>query len=89
MTRRVYLYAFDSLFKIVDCKFLQNDAITVTNMVRLADWMAERIPTNLKVYAVDNRPELYADFREATKTCDFTKQLEFADMISREGIRLK
>ncbi len=89
MTRRVYLYAFDSLFKIVDCKFLQDDAITVTNMVRLADWMAERIPANLKVYAVDNRPKLYADFREATKTHDFTKQLEFADMVSHEGIRLK
>lgn len=89
MTRRVYLYAFDSLFKIVDCKFLQEDAITVTNMVRLADWMTERIPASLKVYAVDNRPELYADFREATKTRDFTKQLEFADMVSHEGIRLK
>lgn len=89
MAKRVYLYAFDSLFKIVDCKFLQDDAISVTNMMRLADWMTEGIPAKLKVYAVDNRPGLYTDFREAIKTSDFTKQLEFADMVSHEGILLK
>lgn len=89
MTKRVYLYAFDSLCKIVDCKYLEGYAISVTNMIRLADWMAEKYPVKLKVYAVDNRPGLYADFREAMKSNDFTGQLEFADMVSHEGILLK
>ena len=37
MTRRVYLYAFDALYNIVDCRFLEDEAITVRNMKRLAD----------------------------------------------------
>lgn len=89
MTKRVYLYAFDSLFKIVDCKFLEGDAISVRNMLRLADWMTDKIPVTLKVYAVDNRSGLCRDFQESINGRDFTKQLEFADMVSHEGIRLK
>lgn len=89
MTKRVYLYAFDSLFKIVEYKYLEGEAISVRNMMRLADWMVDRLPANLKVYAVDNRPGLYDDFRESCKGNDFTKQLAFADMVSHEGIRLK
>lgn len=89
MTRRVYPYAFDRLFKIVDCKFLEGEAITVQNMLRLADWMTDRNAVHFRVYAVDNPPGLYTDFRETIQTNDFAKHLEFADMVSREGILLK
>lgn len=89
MAKRVYLYAFDSLCRIVNCKYLEEEAISVTNVLRLAEWMAESLPISMRVYAVDNRPGLYQDFREAIDLRDFTKQLAFADMISREGIRIK
>lgn len=88
MARKVFLYAFDNLFQIVDCKFLEGDAISVRNMFRLADWMSCG-NTTLKVYAVDSRPKLYSEYRETIKTSDFVKQLEFADMIQREGIRIR
>ena len=86
MAKRVYLYAFNNVLRIVDAKFLENDAITVRDMLRLAKWMKDVNPGQIVVYAVDNRPGLYKEFMEAVKTSDFTKQVEFADLISREGI---
>lgn len=86
MAKRVYLYAFNNVLKIVDTKFLEGDAISVRNMLRLANWMRETNPGQVVIYAVDNRPGLYKDFMEAVKTKDFTVHVEFADLISREGI---
>lgn len=89
MTRRVYLYAFDELYNIVDCMFLEGEEITVRNMKRLAGWMIDRVASlHVQVYAVDNRPGLYREFRESVKRNDFTKMLEFADTVQHEGLRL-
>lgn len=86
MVKRVYLYAFNYVLKVVDAKFLEGDAISVRNVLRLANWMKDVNPGQVVVYAVDNRPGLYKEFMEAVKTNDFTKHVEFADLISREGI---
>lgn len=86
MAKRVYLYAFNNVLRIVDTKFLEGDAISVRDMLRLANWMKDVNPGQVVVYAVDNRPGLYKEFMEAVKTKDFTKHVEFADLISREGI---
>lgn len=88
MAKRVYLYGFNHLLKIEDCKFLEGDAITVGNMLRLANWMAEVNPAMRVIYAVDNRPGLHKEYLESVKTEDFTKHVEFADTVSREGILL-
>lgn len=88
MAKRVYLYGFNNLLKIVDTKFLQDDAISIGNILRLANWMKEVNPGKITVYAVDNRPGLYAEFMETIRTQDFTKHIEFADIISREGIQV-
>lgn len=86
MARRVYLYAFDNVLRIVDTKYLEGEAISVRDMRRLAKWMMDTCPKPVAVYAVDNRPGLYKEFMETVKTKDFTKHVEFADTISREGI---
>ena len=86
MAKRVYLYAFNNVLKIVDTKFLEGNAISVRDMLRLANWMKDVNPGQIVVYAVDNRPGLYKEFTEAIKAKDFTKHVEFADLISREGI---
>ena len=86
MTKRVCLYAFNNVLEIVDTRFLEGDAISVRNMLRLANWMKDVNPGQVVLYAVDNRPGLYKEFMEAVKTKDFTKHVEFADLISREGI---
>ena len=86
MTKRVYLYAFNNVLEIVDTRFLEGDAISVRNMLRLANWMKDVNLGQVVVCAVDNRPGLYKEFMEAVKIKDFTKHVEFADLISREGI---
>lgn len=89
MAKRVYLYAFNNVLRVVDTKFLEGEAISVRDMLRLAKWMTETYPEPVVVYAVDNRPGLYKEFLESVKTKDFTKHVEFADIISREGLLIK
>ena len=89
MAKRVYLYAFNNVWRIVNTKFLEGDAISVWNMLQLANWMKDVNPGQVAVYAVDNRPGLYKEFMEAVKTKDFTKHVEFADLVSREGILIE
>lgn len=87
MTRRVYIYAFDELHKIVDVKFLQEDGISIRNMM----WIAEQMLLNTdarKIYAIDNRWGLRRDFMDAYKSMDFARHIEFEDLVSREGIKL-
>ena len=89
MAKRVYLYAFNNVLKVVDTKFLEGDAISVRDMLRLADWMRVNYPEPVVIYAVDNRPGLRKEFMESVKSWDFTKNIEFADTVSREGILIK
>lgn len=85
MTKRVYLYAFNNVLEIVDAKFLEDDAISVLNIRRLANWMRDTYPEPVAIYAVDNRRGLHKEYLESVKTKDFTKHVEFADIINREG----
>ena len=89
MNRKVYLYAFNKVMKVVDCMFLKEEDISVRNIIGLARWMINTNPEPVNVYAIDARPGLYKDYKEAVKTTDFTKHVAFADMISREGIQIK
>lgn len=85
-TRRVYLYAFDKLHRMLDCKFLEGESITIRNIKSLGDWMAGMNPYARSIYAMDNRPGLYREFTESVKASDFVKHIEFEDMVSHEGM---
>ena len=54
MHRRVYIYAFNELHRIVDTKFLHEDAISIRNMMWIAEQM-ELDPDVRAIYAIDNR----------------------------------
>lgn len=87
---RVYLYAFNEVSRVVDVKFLEGNAITVQAMRRTAQWMRDHLsPDPVVIYAVDNRHGLYGEFMEAVKSKDFRTRIEFADIISREGVLIK
>ena len=85
MKKRVYFYGFDLLNNIVDVKFLQDEAITATNMKRLTQWMASTKPNITTIIAVDDREGLRQDYWDAIKG-DFTDKLAFCDLLIREGI---
>ncbi len=89
MTKRVYLYAFNNVLEVVDMKFLKDDAISVLNIRRLANWMRGDYPEPVVIYAVDNRRGPHQEYLESVKTKDFTKHVEFADIINREGILIQ
>lgn len=87
MRRQVYIYAFDEMHKIVDVKFLEEDGISIRNMM----WIGEQMLLNTdahKIYAIDNRWGLRRDFMDSYKSIDFAKHIEFQDLVSREGIKL-
>ena len=87
MVRRVYIYGFNELHEIVDVKFLQEDAISISNMM----WITEQMIINTeahKIYAIDNRWGLRRDFLDSIKSTDFVKHIEFEDLVSREGFKL-
>lgn len=46
-------------------------------------------PEPVVIYAVDNRRGLHQEYLESVKTKDFTKHVEFADIINREGILIQ
>ena len=89
MTKRVYLYAFNNVLEVVDMKFLKDDAISVLNIRRLANWMRGDYPEPVVIYAVDNRRGLQQESLESVKTKGITKHVEFADNNNQEGILIQ
>lgn len=84
--RFVYLYGFDNLRRIVEVKFLVDDAITVSEIKSLCRFMLIRRPDIVDVYAIDNSKALRDSFREVCKNQDFTKQIEFWDYVAKSGL---
>lgn len=89
MAQRVYLFAFDNTWRVVDVEHLENEAISVRNIRRLAEWITDIYPEPVTVYAVNDRPGLRKELMESARTRDFTIHVEFADTISREGILIR
>lgn len=88
MTKRVYLYAFNGMARVVGVRYLDEEKATVLNVLRLGLMMKDTHPDRVTVYAIMNRPGLYADFMESVKSSDFTKHIEFRDQISRAGLKI-
>lgn len=83
--RRVYVYAFNQVFEVVACQYLEGDEISIKNMLRLVNWMQDMNP-GVSVCAMDNRPGLARLYHNLAKSTDFTKRIEFADMVATEGL---
>ena len=86
MERQVYLYAFEELHHVVDCKYLREGRISIRSMNELAEYMFDGKPNIKRIYAVNNRIGLKEDFLDTITRPHFTKDIEFEDTISREGI---
>lgn len=86
MEKRIYLYAFNELHRVVDCKYLCEGRISIRSMNYLAEYMLNGKPDIKRIYVVDNRFGLREDFLDTVVHPHFTKDVEFEDMISREGI---
>lgn len=87
MEQKVYLYGFNKLHEVVKWQFLKSPYITIRNLCQTADYIASANPDVVKVWAVDDRPGLYWDYRDAM-THDFAEEFAFEDMVAREGLLL-
>ena len=87
--RKVWLYAIDKMHNIVDTAYLCGDSISIRGIKNTADWMANRIPSDLKIYAIDDRYGLYFEFREARIPNNYAQQIQFEDMLNTDGFRVK
>lgn len=85
---QVYLYGFNEVYRVVVTRFLVGGDITIRNMTRIAQLMKDQCPDITVIYAIDSRKGLRDEFMESVKSFDFTKQVEFADTVRREGIQL-
>lgn len=84
--KRVFLYGFNELHHVVNCKYLNEGRVSIWTMNQLAACMFDERPDIRRIYAVDNRLGLKQDFLDTIIRPHFTKDIEFEDMISREGI---
>lgn len=85
MEKRLYLYGFEELHHVVDCKYLREGRISVNSINNLVERMFYENPNIKRIYAVDNRIGLREDFLDTITKPHFAKDIEFEDMISKEG----
>lgn len=81
----VCIYAFNKLSRVVDYELFEEDGHSFDTAKWIANDMAEKNGDIKEIHVVSNRRNLYKDFLEATRSADFTKQVEFKDMIARMG----
>lgn len=79
------IYAFNKLSRVVDYELFEEDGHSFDTAKWIAHDMAEKNGDIKEIHVVSNRRNLYKDFLNATRSADFTKQVEFKDMIARMG----
>lgn len=86
MNKQIFLYGFDELHHVVSCKYIIEGRITIRTLKRIAECMVEDRPDIKRIYAVDNRIGLKQDYMDVIIRPHFTKNIEFEDLMSYEGI---
>lgn len=86
MNKRIFLYGFDELHHVVSCKYIREGRTTIQALKWMAAYMVEDRPNIKRIYAVDNRLGLKQDYLDVIIRPHFTKDIEFEDLMSREGI---
>lgn len=84
MARQVYIYGFNELHRVVECKFLHEDAISIANINYIAGQFMMNQEVH-KIVVIDNNYRLHRDFLDSVKSIDFVRHIEFEDLVSRGG----
>lgn len=87
--RKVYLYGIASVeksYNIVRYQWLEGDSISIRQMIGAAQWMVENNSAIQHVYAVDDRPGLCREYRDAIQHQTIDRFVLFKNMLEREGL---
>ena len=90
MEKKVFLYAFGAQHEVKAWQFIRDSYISVTNICQTADWLMDSHPDVVRVVAIDDRPGLYRDFRDAiAKLDDYAEHFAFEDMVIKDGLTIR
>lgn len=89
--RQVFLYGLagaDTHYQIIRYCFLQDEAISIGNIVYNANRLVINNPTIKHVYAIDNRAGLAKQCHHAMKSGLIDDAVLFRLMLERDGLKI-
>ena len=89
--KRIYLYGIsgaEDQYRIIRYSYIDDDSISIKNIIYFATLMVIKNPSIERVYAVDNRKGLAGDYREAIKKNSIESFVIFKDILEREGLQI-
>lgn len=89
MTKRVYLYGVagpETGYAVVKYMYIEADRVSVRTIINDALWLQMKNPTIEHVYAIDDRPWLLWDYRDAIVKKSVESFSIFKNMLEREGL---
>ena len=87
--KRIYLYGLagaDNSYRVVSHSYIEESEYSIRNIVGHAGWMIHKNPTIEHVYAIDMRPGLANDYKNAWKRNSIESYAIFKDILEREGL---
>lgn len=89
MPKKIYLYGLagaESMYRVVTHSYIDDEFRTIKDMKLHAMWMKSKMPSVEHVYAIDQRPGLAADYKNAWRHNSIESYAIFKDILEREGI---
>lgn len=87
--KRVYLYGIadaETKYSVVRYLYIEDESISIRNIVFQATWLKLTNPTIEHVYAIDERKGLVWDYREAIKKNSVESFVIFKNILEKEGL---
>jgi hypothetical protein len=89
MTDKIFVYGFAADHRVVSYRFIAREYFCIRELYYAADVVADH-PEVVRVYALDNFPELFYEYRKAIKNpMDFAEHLAFESLVKDRGILVK
>ena len=89
--KRIYLYGIsgaEEQYRIVRYSYIDEDSISIKNIMYFSGWLQIKNPSIEHVYAIDNRKGLFGDYKEALEQNSIESFAIFKDILEREGIQV-
>ena len=89
--KQVYLYGFADVhknYKILCWYFLNEEDISIKNIINTAMTLKGRFPNVEHVYAVDNQKNLKRDLEYTLKHDDYTHYVDFKNYCAVSGVKI-
>ena len=87
--KKVYLYGLagaDDNYSVVRYLRIEDEAISIRNIVFQATWLKCTNPTIEHIYAIDDRYGLLYDYRDAIKKNSMEGFIIFKSILEKEGL---